>query len=301
MSSAAKRVLVVDNSAVVRHSISAMLLRIGCQISEAEAGDEALKLIASQPPDLVILDLYMPKDGFETLAEIRANPAHQDLTVFILTRTASPDFVRRAASLGVTDYLVKFELNPRDLRTRLGQALGIVAGESPTSGETSPLASTQILAGTEEFGRAEGPRRTAGRLGVYTPAHRRTVRSPHAGGGSHRCGPRRRFRGLRRLCCSWFTALDTHDRRRRPAHRPDDPAGPYMRSARKASNPASRPISPNRWTRIVSSRPCAVWPTSVTPRDRPALFDPGGIWEMAAKMQNFWNACWYFSNVTLRI
>ena len=107
MSSAAKRVLVVDNSAVVRHSISAMLLRIGCQISEAEDGDEALRLIASQPPDLVILDLYMPnKDGFETLAEIRANPAHQDLTVFILTRTASPDFVRRAASLGVTDYLV---------------------------------------------------------------------------------------------------------------------------------------------------------------------------------------------------
>ncbi len=107
MSSAAKRVLVVDNSAVVRHSISAMLLRIGCQISEAEDGDEALRLIASQPPDLVILDLYMPnKDGFETLAEIRANPAHQELTVFILTRTASPDFVRRAASLGVTDYLV---------------------------------------------------------------------------------------------------------------------------------------------------------------------------------------------------
>ena len=107
MSSAAKRVLVVDNSAVVRHSISAMLLRIGCQISEAEDGDEALRLIASQPPDLVILDLYMPnKDGVETLAEIRTNPAHQDLTVFILTRTASPDFVRRAASLGVTDYLV---------------------------------------------------------------------------------------------------------------------------------------------------------------------------------------------------
>ena len=58
MSSAAKRVLVVDNSAVVRHSISAMLLRIGCQMSEAEDGDEALRLIASQPPDLVILDLY---------------------------------------------------------------------------------------------------------------------------------------------------------------------------------------------------------------------------------------------------
>lgn len=107
-----------------------MLLRIGYQISEAEDGDEALRMIASQRPDLVILDLYMPnKDGFETLAEIRANPALQDLTVFILTTTASPDFVRRAASLGVTDHLVKSELNPKDLRTRLGQALSTVAGE----------------------------------------------------------------------------------------------------------------------------------------------------------------------------
>ena len=128
-----RRVLVVDDSAIVRHTVTEILKRLGCEVHEAENGESALKLLEAEPVDLVILDIHMPvKGGFETLEELRANPRFTELPVFVLTSSASQDFVRKAASLKIAGYLLKSELNPRDLGARIGTVVGRVEAMAPS-------------------------------------------------------------------------------------------------------------------------------------------------------------------------
>ena len=130
---AGKCVLVVDDSAVVRHTVASILRHLHLRVLEARDGVEGLKAIAEHGPDLVILDLHMPeKGGLETLTELRADPRFSYLPIFILTSTASASIVRRAAALKVSGYLVKSNLNAADLRARIGSVLGhIPADVSP--------------------------------------------------------------------------------------------------------------------------------------------------------------------------
>tara|TARA_B100000686_G_C16540367_1_gene837118 strand:+ start:348 stop:581 length:234 start_codon:yes stop_codon:yes gene_type:complete len=70
----AKRVLVVDDLAIVRHTVVEILKRLGREPIEAEDGQVALISLDKKPVNVVILALHMPvKDGFETLAELRAD------------------------------------------------------------------------------------------------------------------------------------------------------------------------------------------------------------------------------------
>ena len=137
----AGRVLVVDDSAIVRHTVTEILKRLGCETLEAEDGEAALGLLDAEPVDVVILDIHMPvKGGFETLEELRADPRFAELPVFILTSSADQSFVRKAASLKIVGYVLKSELNHRDLGARIGSVVGrVVATTSPQQAESLGL------------------------------------------------------------------------------------------------------------------------------------------------------------------
>ncbi len=79
-------VLVVDDDAEVREVVRRALERLGVEVLEAADGRQALALVASHDPQLVLLDLMMPElDGFGFLEELRRDEAHQDLPVVVLT------------------------------------------------------------------------------------------------------------------------------------------------------------------------------------------------------------------------
>lgn len=136
-----KRVLVVDDSAIVRHTVVEILKRLGCEPSEAEDGQAALELLRQQPVDVVILDLHMPvKDGFKTLTQLRADSRFAELPVFVLTSSAGHSFVRQAVSLNIAGYLLKSELNPTDLAARIGSVQGqVLAVAAPKRAESPNL------------------------------------------------------------------------------------------------------------------------------------------------------------------
>ena len=95
----------------------------GFQVSLAEDGDQALRCIAEDPPDLVLCDILMPNlDGYETLAAIRSSPDHCDLPVLIISAKGEVTAVQRALEAGANGYFVKpFEL--RDLLTEIQRQL----------------------------------------------------------------------------------------------------------------------------------------------------------------------------------
>ena len=114
------RILVVDDDPHVREVLRRMLTRDGYSVSTASDGVAALDAIASQPPDLVILDITMPRmDGFSVCRTIKANPATALIPVTMLTGRHSEEERRAGIEAGTDDFLAKpFDSAP-SLPTRL--------------------------------------------------------------------------------------------------------------------------------------------------------------------------------------
>jgi CheY-like chemotaxis protein/phosphoribosyl 1,2-cyclic phosphodiesterase len=103
-----RRVLVVDDDADIRALATKALTQDGHTVSEAGSGREALALIASNLPDLVVLDLLMPEQGgLEILQILRSQPATALLPVVVLTAMGDEINTRSGFALGATDYVTK--------------------------------------------------------------------------------------------------------------------------------------------------------------------------------------------------
>ena len=105
-----RKVLVVDDDSHIRDVICFALRRAGFEISEAADGEAALQQIARVRPDLVVLDILMPKmDGFEVCRAVRAAPASDTANVAILFLSSKDAEVDRVVGLelGADDYIVK--------------------------------------------------------------------------------------------------------------------------------------------------------------------------------------------------
>jgi len=103
-----RRVLVVDDSPVIRDLIAVNLELEGFVVDLAEDGEAALEAVARNRPDLVTLDVVMPRlDGFETAARLRADPSTADIPIVIVTARASAADLERGEQIGVDGYLTK--------------------------------------------------------------------------------------------------------------------------------------------------------------------------------------------------
>jgi CheY-like chemotaxis protein len=102
------RVLVVDDSSVVRDLIAVNLELEGLEVVRCADGIEALEQVAEQRPDAITLDVMMPRlDGFSTVERLRAEPATADIPIVIVTGRASAADLARGEALGVDAYLTK--------------------------------------------------------------------------------------------------------------------------------------------------------------------------------------------------
>ncbi len=118
-----KSVLVVDDDEHTRNLLKDLCETAGYTVRLAGDGVEGLKLIEESTPDLVLLDLMMPrKDGFQVLRALREQPQYKELAVIILTAMGDMDGKIRGMELGADDYVTKpFKLI--ELQTRIHAAL----------------------------------------------------------------------------------------------------------------------------------------------------------------------------------
>ena len=101
-------VLVVDDSVTVRKVTSRLLERHGMHVLTAKDGVDAMALLAEHSPDLMLLDIEMPRmDGFEVAAQVRNDPRLAHLPIIMITSRTGQKHRDRAMALGVNDYLGK--------------------------------------------------------------------------------------------------------------------------------------------------------------------------------------------------
>jgi DNA-binding response OmpR family regulator len=104
----AKRVLVVDDEPNIVLSLEFLMKREGYNVTTAGDGDAALKAVDAKVPDLILLDINMPKrDGFDVCETLRANPEYKDIKILMLTAKGRDVDQEKGLALGADDYVTK--------------------------------------------------------------------------------------------------------------------------------------------------------------------------------------------------
>jgi DNA-binding response OmpR family regulator len=117
-------VLIIEDDADIRDLVAFKLRQIGYDVRTASDGAQGLRLAIELPPDVVLLDLMMPKlSGLEVCRELRANEATVNVPIIMLTAKAQEGDVERGFELGATDYVAK-PFSPRELVSRVKAVLG---------------------------------------------------------------------------------------------------------------------------------------------------------------------------------
>ncbi|MEO6761872.1 MAG: response regulator [Candidatus Saccharimonadales bacterium] len=121
-----KRILLVEDDDALASVYLSRLQAEGFDVNRVANGEDALEAARAQHPDLVLLDVMMPKvSGFDVLDILRNTPETTNLKVIMLTALSQESDKQRAESLGVDDYLVKSQVVISDVVDRIKHHLGI--------------------------------------------------------------------------------------------------------------------------------------------------------------------------------
>jgi len=112
----AQKILIVEDDKFLRELIVKKLLGENYDVVEAADGEEGVKKIKEEKPDLVLLDLILPGiDGFGVLSQVKEDPAFASLPVIILSNLGQKDDVERGLKLGAVDYMIKAHFTPGEI------------------------------------------------------------------------------------------------------------------------------------------------------------------------------------------
>ncbi len=119
-----KKILIIEDESALQKTLGDSLSQQGYQPISALDGEIGLKLAQSKNPDLILLDLILPKmHGFDVLKKIRENPATKETPVIVLTNLESIQELEKAMELGATTYLVKANYSLEELLAKIKQVL----------------------------------------------------------------------------------------------------------------------------------------------------------------------------------
>lgn len=120
-----KKILIVDDEPNIIISLEFLMKKEGFEIAVAGDGDEALAKVASFGPDLVLLDVMMPKkSGYEVCEALRADPARAGLLIVMLTAKGRDTEVAKGLAIGADAYVTK-PFSTKELVAKVKGMLGV--------------------------------------------------------------------------------------------------------------------------------------------------------------------------------
>ena len=124
MPETSRRILLAEDDRLLRKAAEATLKRKGFTVFTAEDGEEAFRVAKAELPDLVLLDLIMPKrQGFDVLRDLKGCPETARIPVIVLSNLGQDRDIQQAMELGAVAYYVKANLSLEGLVKRVEEAL----------------------------------------------------------------------------------------------------------------------------------------------------------------------------------
>ena len=120
-----KKVLLIEDDRYLRRAAETALRQRGVAVLSAADGAEGLRLATTEAPDLILLDLLLPKmNGLDILRELRGRPGTRDVRVLVLSNSSRQSDIDQLRALGIIEYLVKANLSLHELGDRVERLLG---------------------------------------------------------------------------------------------------------------------------------------------------------------------------------
>jgi len=124
---AKKTVLLVEDDEILLRALFLLFHKGEYTIASASDGEIALKMTERLKPDLVLLDLLMPKmNGFDYLKSIKANTILKDIPVIVLSNLGDKDDIEKAKALGAEDYFIKSDTDLSMLFDKVKKRLALI-------------------------------------------------------------------------------------------------------------------------------------------------------------------------------
>lgn len=120
-----KTILFIEDELALQKTLGDFLREEGFKVISALNGEDGLRLAKSEKPDLILLDLILPKiEGFEILKILKREETTKRIPVIVLTNLERMEDIDRAISLGATTYLVKANYSLEEVTAKIKQAIG---------------------------------------------------------------------------------------------------------------------------------------------------------------------------------
>lgn len=120
----AKTILIIEDDKFLRELIAQKLIKEGYDIIEAIDGEEGMKRVKEEKPNLVLLDLILPGiDGFEVLSRMKEDLSLASIPVIILSNLGQKDEIEKGIRLGAVDYLIKAHFTPGEIIEKIKNIL----------------------------------------------------------------------------------------------------------------------------------------------------------------------------------
>ena len=120
-----KKILFVEDETALQKTLGDVLKQEGYEVLSALDGEAGLKTAQAEIPDLILLDLMLPKmHGFEVLRALKSGEATRDIPIIVLTNLESIGDIEKALELGATTYLVKASYSLEEVISKIKKALG---------------------------------------------------------------------------------------------------------------------------------------------------------------------------------
>ncbi|MCD6429170.1 response regulator [bacterium] len=121
----AKKILIIEDEEILLDLLKSKLETLGYEVYTAIDGEEGLKAIREIVPDLVLLDIIMPKmSGFEVMEEMQKDPSIKEIPVIVISNSGQPVELDKAKQLGAKDWLIKTEFDAREVVEKVRAILG---------------------------------------------------------------------------------------------------------------------------------------------------------------------------------
>ncbi len=119
-----KTILFIEDESALQKTLGDALRQEGYEIVSALDGEIGLKLAKTKKPDLILLDLILPKvNGFEVLKELKGDPETKNIPVIVLTNLEDMRDVEKSLELGATTYLVKAQYSLKEVIEKIKKAI----------------------------------------------------------------------------------------------------------------------------------------------------------------------------------
>lgn len=127
----AKKILIMEDEKILQSLLNEKLTRDGYVVMAVDDGEEGMRVLQEFKPDLVLLDMMMPKmDGFEVLEKMHEENLISTFPVIVISNSGQPVEIERALALGITDYIVKVDFDPIEVMDKVKAFFASAKAES---------------------------------------------------------------------------------------------------------------------------------------------------------------------------